>query len=134
MARSIEIEPSKGGRPDKTTGAGAHPSLISTRPSRCEGVTGRPGPPARAQMWIAFTIAAAVVAMLPESDFHRSVVMTTRRFEVKTVIAIALMMVTTAALAGALVRQEIRGDKKICHYSDGFYTVVSAYANCPVSN
>ena len=52
----------------------------------------------------------------------------------KTVMAIALMMVTTAAIAGALVRQEIRGDKKICYYTDGFYRVVSAYSSCPVQD
>ena len=42
----------------------------------------------------------------------------------KTLIAIALMLVATAAIAGALVRQEIRGDKKVCYYTDGFYIVV----------
>jgi hypothetical protein len=52
----------------------------------------------------------------------------------KTVMAIALMMVATVALAGALVRQEIRGDKKICSYTDGFYVVVSAYTSCPVQD
>jgi hypothetical protein len=49
----------------------------------------------------------------------------------KALLMIALMSVTTAAIAGALVRQEIRGDKKICYYSDGFYVVVSAYSTCP---
>ena len=52
-------------------------------------------------------------------------------FVMKTVLAIALMMVATAAIAAPLVRQEIRGDKKICYYSDGFYVVVSAYSSCP---
>jgi len=52
----------------------------------------------------------------------------------KTVMAIALMIFTTAAIAGALVRYEIRGDKKICYYTDGFYVVVSAYSSCPFSD
>jgi hypothetical protein len=49
----------------------------------------------------------------------------------KTLLAIVLMAVSTAAVAGSLVRQEIRGDKKICYYTDGFYIVVSAYSSCP---
>lgn len=52
----------------------------------------------------------------------------------KTVLAIVLALVATAAVAGALVREEIRGDKKICYYTDGFYSVVSAYTSCPVQD
>jgi hypothetical protein len=49
----------------------------------------------------------------------------------KTLLAIVLMTVSATAVAGALVREEIRGDKKICYYTDGFYIVVSAYSSCP---
>lgn len=52
----------------------------------------------------------------------------------KALTAITLMLVTTAALAGALVRQEIRGDKKVCYYTDGLYIVVSAYSSCPYND
>ncbi len=52
----------------------------------------------------------------------------------KTLMTFVLILVATAAMAGALVREEIRGDKKICYYTDGFYAVVSAYSSCPFND
>jgi hypothetical protein len=49
---------------------------------------------------------------------------------------LVLLLVSSSAfgLGGTLIRQEIRGDKKICYYTDGFYIVVSSYSSCPFTD